>query len=55
MANNCLQSRRAARKAAQANDDDIVREAFGVFDTDKDGLLQPNEIATVVRALGKNT
>merc|ERR1711974_117433 len=47
-------SRRAARKKAVASDDDIVREAFGVFDTDKDGLLQPNEIATVVRALGKN-
>merc|ERR1711963_546084 len=47
-------ARRAARKKAAASDDDILREAFGVFDTDKDGLLQPNEIATVIRALGKN-
>jgi Ca2+-binding EF-hand superfamily protein len=49
-----LQARRAQRKANAAEGDDIIREAFTVFDTDKDGLIAPAEIATVIRALGKN-
>ena len=47
-------SRRAQRKAIAAEGDDIIREAFAVFDTDKDGLISAADIATVIRALGKN-
>ena len=47
-----MKTRRAARKKAVGSEDDILREAFGVFDTDKDGLIAASEIGTVIRALG---
>jgi len=39
--------------AAQEVTDADIKEAFDVFDADKDGFISSEEIATVIRALGK--
>merc|ERR1711870_3690 len=44
----------AAQPKNLGDEDEIIKEAFGVFDTNKDGLLDPQDIAQVIRAIGKN-
>jgi len=39
--------------ASQEVTDNDIKEAFDVFDADKDGFILSEEIGTVVRALGK--
>jgi len=49
-------SRRKSRKQAGtgADEDSAIAEAFKVFDQDDDGLIQADQIGTIIRALGKN-
>ena len=34
--------------------DVVLKEAFHLFDTDKDGFISHDELATVMRSLGQN-
>jgi len=44
--------KRASAVSQEVTDQDI-KEAFDVFDADKDGFILSDEIGTVIRALGK--
>jgi len=44
--------KRASAVSQEVTDQDI-KEAFDVFDADKDGYIMSDEIGTVIRALGK--
>jgi len=44
--------KRASAVSQEVTDQDI-KEAFDVFDADKDGFISSEEIGTVIRALGK--
>jgi len=42
-----------ASKVTQEVTEQDIKEAFDVFDTDKDGFILTDDIGTVIRALGK--
>ncbi|XP_045798396.1 calmodulin-like isoform X4 [Trifolium pratense] len=42
-----------ARKMKETEAEDELKEAFWVFDKDKDGYISPNELRSVLRIIGE--